>query len=59
MSAYKSGYYVDTQQALIVKSQFLALGLIEEITDKKEVYIMMTDLGKKEMLRLNSPTSST
>ena len=59
VSAYKSGYYVDTQQALIVKSQFLALGLIEEITDRKEVYVMLTDLGKKEMLRLNSPTSST
>ncbi len=57
VSAYKSGYYVDTQQALIVKSQFLALGLVEEVSDKKEVYITLSDLGKKEMLRLNSPTS--
>ena len=56
LSAYKSGYYVDTQQALIVKSQFLALGLIEEYIDKKEVYIVLTELGKKEMFRLNGPT---
>ena len=57
VSAYKSGYYVDTQQALIVKSQFLALGLIEEEIEKKEVYIALTSLGKKEMLKLNGPTS--
>lgn len=56
ISAYKPGYYVDTQQALIVKSQFLALDLIKEEVEKKEVYIILTSLGKKEMLKLNGPT---
>ena len=56
ISEYKPGYYVDTQQALIVKSQFLALDLIKEEIEKNEVYIILTPLGKEEMLKLNSPT---
>lgn len=30
--------------------------LIKEEVEKKEVYIILTSLGKKEMLKLNGPT---
>ncbi len=38
MSSIKSCYYVDTQQALIVKSQLVALGVLEEVDDGNAVY---------------------
>lgn len=57
INAYKTGYYADTQQILIIKSQFMALGLLKEIVDKKEAFIVLTDLGRSEMYRLNSPSN--
>lgn len=48
------GYYVDEKQALQVKVQFLALGLIEVTTNKKdEEIIKLTPKGFKEMQKLN------
>lgn len=55
MSSIKSCYYVDTQQALIVKSQLVALGVLEEVNDGNVAYIRLSEMGKKEMLRLNAP----
>lgn len=49
------GYYVDEKQALQVKAQFLALGLIEVTTNKKdEEIIRLTPKGFKEMQKLNT-----
>ncbi len=50
-----NGYYVDERQALQVKAQFLALGLIEITTNKKdEEVIKLTAKGLKEMQKLNT-----
>lgn len=55
ISSMKSCYYVDTQQALIVKSQLVALGVLEEIDNDKNVCVKLSKIGKKEMQRLNAP----
>ncbi len=57
ISSIKSGFFVETQQALIVKSQLLALGMLEEVDDGEEAHVKLSDQGKKEMLRLNAPQS--
>lgn len=56
LSDYKSGYYVDKQQALIVKSQLVALGLLEEVEIGSFVRVKLSALGKKVMQKLNAPT---
>lgn len=56
LSDYKSGYYVDKQQALIVKSQLVALGLLEEVEIGSFVHVKLSALGKKVMQKLNAPT---
>lgn len=50
-----TGYYIDERDALILKAQFLALGLIEILTDKynKEL-IKLTTKGLSEMKKLNT-----
>lgn len=55
ISSYKPGFYVDTQQALIVKSQLLALGVLEEIDDGKNTYVKLSELGKSHMHKLHAP----
>ena len=55
ISSIKSGYYVDTQQALIVKSQLMAIGMLTEVEDDKDSFVKLSDEGKKEMQRLNAP----
>ena len=55
LSDYKSGYYVDKQQALIVKSQLVALGLLEEVEIGTFVHVKLSALGKKVMQKLNAP----
>jgi len=49
------GYYVDENQALQIKAQFLALGLIEiSINKKDDEVIKLTNKGLKEMQKLNT-----
>lgn len=49
------GYHVDEQDALSLKAQFLALGLIEILTDKKnQEMIKLTPKGLSEMKKLNT-----
>lgn len=57
ISSYKSGFYVDTQQALIVKSQLIALGMLEEIEDGKNTFVKLSEIGKAYMHRLNAPNN--
>ena len=56
IEALKPGYFVDTQQIYVLKSQFISLGLLEEKSDKDGTYVKLTDLGKQEKMRLNAPT---
>lgn len=56
LSEYKSGYYVDKQQALIVKNQLIALGLLEEYEKDDQSKVKLSALGKKTMNHLNAPT---
>lgn len=54
ISSFVSGYYVDTQDALIVRNKFEQLGLIESVEGKNNIeMIKMTDLGKEIMNKLN------
>ena len=47
-------YYVDTQDALIVRNKYEQLGLINSFVGKDNIeMIKMTDLGKEIMNRLN------
>ena len=55
ISSIKSGYYVDTQQALIVKSQLIAIGMLTEVEDDKKTFVKLSEEGKKEMQKLNAP----
>lgn len=57
ISSMKDGYYVDTQQALILKSQLVALGMLTEIENDEEEFVKLSESGKKEMRRLNAPQS--
>ena len=56
LSEYKSGFYVDKQQALIVKSQLITLGLLEEYEIGVFVKVRLSALGKQVMKHLNAPT---
>lgn len=54
VSEFKSGYYVDTQDALILRNKYEQLGLINSFMDKNNVeMIEMTDFGRKIMNELN------
>lgn len=54
-SSLCEGYQVNEKQALQVKAQFLALGLIEVTTNKKgDEVIKLTAKGLKEMQKLNT-----
>lgn len=54
VSSFVSGYYVNTQDALIVRNKFEQLGLIESIDGKDNIeMIRMTDFGKEIMNKLN------
>lgn len=55
LSDYMKGYYVDKQQALIVKSQLVALNLLEEVEIGSLVHVKLSVLGKKIMQKLNAP----
>lgn len=49
-----SGYYVNTQYALIVRNKYKQLGLINSFVGKDNIeMIEMTDLGKEIMNKLN------
>lgn len=55
VSDFVSGYYVDRQQALIVKNQYIQLGLIKSSIDKKGTeMIELTDKGIEVMNSLNA-----
>ena len=56
LSEYKRGYYVDKQQALIVKSQLVALDLLQEVEIGSLVHVKLSALGKKVMQKLNAPS---
>lgn len=54
VSGFVPGYYVDTQDALIVRNKYEQLGLINSFVGKDNIeMIKMTDLGKEIMNRLN------
>lgn len=54
ISGFVSGYYVDTQDALIVRNKYEQLGLINSFVGKDNIeMIKMTDLGKQIMNKLN------
>ena len=54
-TALCQGYQIDQQDALTLKAQFLALGLIELTTNKKdEELIKLTPKGLMEMKKLNT-----
>ncbi len=55
VSEFVSGYYVDEQQALVVKNQYKQLGLIRSFIDKKGTeMIELTDKGIETMNSLNT-----
>lgn len=54
ISAFQEGYYVDEQDALVVRNKFEQLGLIESFLDKDNVeMIKLSDLGRRIMNELN------
>jgi hypothetical protein len=54
ISRYQTGYYVNTQDALIVRNRFEQLGLIESFIGKDDIEkIRLTDFGKQMMNELN------
>ena len=55
LSTYKPGFLVNSQQALIIKNQLIALGLLETVEAGDKEYIKLSELGKQEMMRLNAP----
>lgn len=55
VSSFVSGYSVDNQQALIVKNQYIQLGLFRRAIDKKNnETIQLTEKGIRIMNELNS-----
>lgn len=55
VSSFQSGYYIDDQDALVVRNKFEQLGLLESFTGKNDIeMIKLTDAGIKMMNRLNS-----
>ncbi len=55
VSAYEQGYYVDQQDALVVRNKFEQLKLIESYVGKDNVeMIQLTDFGKEIMNELNA-----
>lgn len=55
VSDFLSGYYVDQQDALILRNKFEQLNLIESYIGKDDVeMIRLTDFGKEMMNKLNS-----
>lgn len=55
VSAFQSGYYVEEQDALIVRNKLEQLGLLETLNGKDNVeMIQLTKLGKEVMNKLNS-----
>lgn len=54
VSAFQKGYYVDKQDALVVRNKFEQLKLIESFMGKDDIeMIKLTDLGKEIMNELN------
>lgn len=54
ISAFQKGYYVDEQDALVVRNKFEQLGLIESFLNKDNVeMIKLSNLGKCIMNELN------
>ncbi len=55
VSSFKSGYYVESQQALVVKNQYIQLGLLKQSVDKKNNEMLeLTDKGIRVMNELNA-----
>ena len=55
VSSYQSGYYVNTQDALILRNQLEQLSLFDCYIGKNDIeMIRLTDLGKTLMNELNS-----
>ncbi|MBD8006839.1 DUF4062 domain-containing protein [Bacillus norwichensis] len=55
VSAYKSGYYVSTQDALKARNWFEQINLIESYVDKDGIEkVKLTDFGKDIMNKLNN-----
>lgn len=54
ISSFQGGYYVNEQDAFIVRNKFEQLDLIESFVGKDDVeMIKLTDLGKRIMNELN------
>lgn len=55
ISAFEEGYYVDQQDALVVRNKFEQLKLIESYVGRDNVeMIKLTDFGKEMMNKLNA-----
>ncbi|KAF3304020.1 DUF4062 domain-containing protein [Carnobacterium sp. PL17GRE32] len=55
VSAFKSGYYVSNQDALIARNWFEQLNLIESYTDEDDIEkVKLTDFGRSMMNQLNN-----
>lgn len=55
VSNYQDGFYVDQQDALIVRNKYEQLGLIQSTLDKdNNEMVELTELGRKVMNYLNS-----
>lgn len=54
ISTYVPGYYVDTQQALVIKNQLITLGMLEEFDNGKTSLVKLSQLGKETMRELNA-----
>lgn len=54
ISSYKDGYYVNEQDALVVRNKYEQLGLLESFNGKDNIeMIQLTELGRKVMNELN------
>lgn len=55
LNTFQSGYSVDTQQALVVKNQFIQLGLMKQYIDSIDrEMIKLTNKGMRLMNKLNA-----
>lgn len=58
VSSFKRGFYVDKQQALIVKNQLIELGMLDELEEGRIELVKLSDLGKTTMRKLCAPQST-
>jgi hypothetical protein len=55
VSSFQSGYYVEKQDALVIRNKLEQLNFIESYTGKDDIeMIRLTNAGKEMMNRLNA-----